>query len=79
MSSGSIIGLVIGVSVFTLLIGLVLGFCIAQKYFKKQLEENPPITRDQVKAMYRQMGRTPSESQINSIMETMKRQTKKNG
>ena len=79
MSIGGIIGLVIGISVATLLIGAVLGFYISQKYFKKQLEDNPPITRDQIKAMYRQMGRTPSESQINSIMETMKRQTKKNG
>jgi uncharacterized protein YneF (UPF0154 family) len=77
MSIGGIIGLVIGISVATLLIGAVLGFYISQKYFKKQLEDNPPITRDQIKAMYRQMGRTPSEGQINSIMETMKRQTKK--
>lgn len=77
MSIGGIIGLVIGISVATLLIGAILGFYISQKYFKKQLEDNPPITRDQIKAMYRQMGRTPSEGQINSIMETMKRQTKK--
>ena len=77
MSIGGIIGLVIGISVATLLIGAVLGFYISQKYFKKQLEDNPPITRDQIKAIYRQMGRTPSEGQINSIMETMKRQTKK--
>ena len=79
MSTGAIIGLVIGVSVFTLLVGAVLGFYISQKYFKKQLEGNPPITREQIKAMYRQMGRTPSEGQINSIMETMKRQIKNNG
>ena len=72
MSGGAIAGIVIGV-VAALAIGILLGFYIGQKYFKKQMDENPPITKEQIKAMYAQMGRTPSEAQINQMMESMKR------
>jgi uncharacterized protein YneF (UPF0154 family) len=44
---------------------------------KKQLKENPPITADQIRDMYRQMGRTPSEAQISQIMHRMRNQDKK--
>jgi uncharacterized protein YneF (UPF0154 family) len=60
-----------------LALGLFLGFYIAQKMFKKQLRENPPITAEQIRAMYTQMGRTPSEQQVNQIMGMFKRQTDK--
>ncbi len=56
-----------------LIAGAIIGFVVAQKYLKKQLKENPPITREQIRAMYQQMGRTPSESQINQVMEAMKK------
>lgn len=79
MTTGAIIGLTISIGIVALIIGIIIGFIICQKYLKKQQDENPPITRDQVKAMYRQMGRTPSESQINSIMESMKSKKIKNG
>lgn len=73
MSAGAIAGLAVGVGIACLIIGAIIGFVIAQKYFKKQLKENPPITREQIRAMYQQMGRTPSESQINQVMEAMKK------
>ena len=41
-------------------------------YFEKQLRENPPITEKQIRAMYSQMGRKPSEAQIRQIMNSMK-------
>lgn len=76
MSGGALAGLIIGCIIGGLIIGLIIGFFISQKYFKKQLKDNPPITREQIKAMWQQMGRTPSESQINAVMESMKRQQK---
>lgn len=62
----SIMYLVIG-----LLIGGVAGFFITRYYFQKQLKENPPITEKQIRAMYAQMGRKPSEAQIRAIMKSM--------
>lgn len=62
----SIMYLVIGI-----LIGGVAGFFITRHYFQKQLKENPPITEKQIRAMYAQMGRKPSEAQIRAIMKSM--------
>ena len=60
-----------------LIVGGLLGFYIATKVFKKQMRENPPITEDQIRAMYAQMGRKPSEQQIRQIMNMMKSQGNK--
>ncbi len=76
MSAGAIAGLAVGVAIAGIIIGILIGFALGQRYFKKQLKENPPITREQIRAMYQQMGRTPTESQINQVMEAMKRQQK---
>ena len=54
-----------------LLVGLVAGFLITKKIFEKQLKDNPPINRNMIKALYSQMGRKPSEKDINRIMESM--------
>ena len=62
----SIMYLVIG-----LLIGGALGFFFTRRYFEKQIKENPPITEKQIRAMYAQMGRKPSEAQIRAIMKSM--------
>lgn len=67
--------LLIGIG--ALVLGAVLGFIIAIKYFKKYQEKNPPITEDMVRAMMRQMGRTPSEKQVRQVMESMKSAGKK--
>ncbi|MDR0739288.1 MAG: YneF family protein [Mycoplasmataceae bacterium] len=75
MTTGAIIGLVFGV-IGALIVGGLLGFYIATKMFKKQMRENPPITEDQIRAMYAQMGRKPSEQQIRQIMNMMKSQGK---
>ena len=44
----------------------------------KQMEENPPITEDQIRSMYAQMGRKPSEQQIRQIMNNFKRKNREN-
>ena len=61
------------VAVVCLLAGAIAGFFITRKVFAKQLEKNPPITRDMIRAMFMQMGRKPSESDINRVMASMKK------
>ncbi len=65
---GIIIGLLIG-----LLIGLFIGFIFTKKGVQKQLENNPPISEKMIRTMFAQMGRKASESQIESVMRSMKK------
>ncbi|MDD3112763.1 MAG: YneF family protein [Candidatus Izemoplasmatales bacterium] len=58
--------------IVTLLVGLVVGFILARKYFKNYLEKNPPINEQMIRAMMSQMGRTPSEKQVRQVMASMK-------
>ena len=51
--------------------GLVGGFFIARALVKKQLQENPPINEDMIKAMYRSMGQTPSQARVNQTMKAI--------
>lgn len=55
-----------------LLAGVALGFFISQKMFKKHLRENPPITEEVVIAMMSQMGRKPSQKQVNQVMKQVR-------
>ena len=66
------VGGIIGIAVGALIAGLVGGFFAARYFFKKQLEENPPITEKMVRVMLTQMGRKPSEKQVREIMRQMK-------
>jgi uncharacterized protein YneF (UPF0154 family) len=52
-------------------IGGALGFYFTRKTFLKQLKDNPPINEKMIRAMYMQMGRKPSETQIKQIMKSM--------
>ena len=38
---------------------------------KKYLKDNPPINEQMIKTMMMQMGRTPSQKQINQMMKAM--------
>ena len=73
MKIGSWIGILVGAVVIAIIIGIIIGFKISNKMTKKQLEENPPITEEQIRSMYAQMGRKPSEQQIRQIMNNFKR------
>ncbi len=53
------------------LIGGVIGFFIARNLIKKQLKNNPPINEQMIKVMMTQMGRTPSQKQVNQVMKQM--------
>ena len=69
MSTGAIIGIVIG----CLIAGLIAGFFLSRLFFKKELQKNPPINENMIRAMFMQMGRKPSEAQIRAVMNSMKR------
>ena len=57
--------------VIGLIVGLVAGFFLARFFMKKYLKDNPPINEKMIKIMMQQMGRTPSQKQINQMMKAM--------
>ena len=57
--------------VFGLIAGAATGFFIARTYMKKYLKKNPPITEEMVKMLMSQMGRTPTQKQVNQVMKQM--------
>ena len=70
LSEVSILGQ-IGYVVLGLVIGAIAGFFISRKVFQRQLKKNPPITEKQIRALYMQMGRKPSEAQVRAAMKAM--------
>lgn len=56
-----------------ILIGGIAGFFITRKIFSNQLKKNPPINEKMIRAMFLQMGRKPSETQIKQVMNQMNR------
>ena len=54
-----------------LIVGGIAAFFIARYIFQKQLKENPPVNEKMIRAMFRSMGRTPSEKQVREIMRSM--------
>lgn len=57
--------------VIGLVVGLVIGFFAARAFMKKYLKKNPPINEKMIKIMMQQMGRTPSQKQVNQMMKAM--------
>lgn len=57
--------------VIGLVIGAVIGFFVCKKYMEKYLKKNPPINEQMIKIMMSQMGRTPTQKQINQMMKAM--------
>ncbi len=56
-----------------LVVGLIIGFFAARYFMKKYLKKNPPINEEMIKALMMQMGRKPSQKQINQMMKTMEK------
>ncbi len=57
--------------VIGLIFGGLIGFFGARKFMKKYIKDNPPINEQMIKAMMSQMGRTPSQKQVNQMMKQM--------
>jgi uncharacterized protein YneF (UPF0154 family) len=56
---------------FWLVLGGVIGFLVARKYMESYIKKNPPINEQMIKTMMTQMGRTPSQKQVNQMMKAM--------
>ncbi len=56
-----------------LVVGGVVGFLVARTLLKKQLDKNPPINENMIRAMFMSMGRKPSEKQIREVMRQMEK------
>ena len=59
------------VAIGMLIVGGVIGFFVCRFIVQKQMKENPPVNEKMIRAMFRSMGRTPSEKQIREIMRSM--------
>jgi len=57
--------------VIGLVVGLIIGVFVAKFLMKKYLQKNPPINEQMIKIMMSQMGRTPTQKQINQMMKAM--------
>ena len=55
------------------LVGAAAGFFIAKHFMQKYLKQNPPINEEMIKALMSQMGRTPSQKQVNQMMKQMEK------
>ena len=69
MEVGAVVGIAIGCAVG----GAIIGFILSRWFFKRQLQKNPPINENMIRAMFMQMGRKPSEAQVRAVMNSMKR------
>ena len=54
-----------------LLAGAVIGFFLAKFFMQRYLKKNPPINEQMIKIMMSQMGRTPTQKQVNQMMKAM--------
>lgn len=59
------------VALASAVVGAAVSFFVARYLFKRQVEKNPPITANQIRAMYRQMGRSASERDVQKVIKSM--------
>lgn len=59
--------------ILALIVGLAAGFFGGRYIIKKQMQKNPPINENMIRAMFMQMGRKPSEAQIRAVMNSIKK------
>ncbi len=59
--------------VIGLVVGLAIGFFVARFVTKRYMKKNPPINEEMIKALMTQMGRKPSQKQVNQMMKSMEK------
>jgi len=59
--------------ILCLIIGLIGGYFGARAIIKRELQKNPPVNEQMIRAMFLQMGRKPSEAQIRAVLNSMKK------
>ncbi len=59
--------------ILVFVVGAVAAFFLARWLFKRELTKHPPISEQQIRAMFQAMGRKPSEAQIRSVMKSMQK------
>ncbi len=68
--------------ILQVLVGFLLGFgsgIVVTRYLvKKYVEQGNFFDENMIKTMMQSMGRTPSQKQVNQVMNAMKSQNKKN-
>lgn len=57
--------------VIGLIVGIIIGVVVARFLMKRYFKKNPPINEQMIKIMMSQMGRTPTQKQINQMMKAM--------
>ena len=57
--------------ILALIVGGVAGFFGARALIKHEMKKNPPINEKMIRAMFAQMGRKPSQKQVNQMMKQM--------
>ena len=65
------------IAIGSALVGAIITFFVVKHLFQKQIKENPPVNREQIKQMYMSMGRKPSEAQINQTMKAFQNSASK--
>lgn len=71
MGVAAICGIVFG-TILGIIAGAIIGFFVTKRYYDKNLRENPPITKEQIRTLYAQMGRKPTETQVNQVYYNLK-------
>ena len=59
--------------VIGLIVGGIAGFFLARHFMMKYFKKNPPINEEMIKTLMLQMGRKPSQKQINQMMKSMQK------
>lgn len=59
--------------VIGLIVGGIVGFFLARHFMMKYFKKNPPINEEMIKTLMLQMGRKPSQKQINQMMKSMQK------
>ena len=53
--------------------GGIIGFFLVRYFMMKYFKKNPPINEEMIKTLMMQMGRKPSQKQVNQMMKSMQK------